>query len=270
MKLEILYNGTVTDTISAGRTAFIPAERRFKTNIIVRAVDETEVGTEGLVYAHIPDSDSYAVYKYTGSASKVIIPPVYLGKVVTAIYDSSFFDCRHVTSITMPESIDYIGSLAFRNCYGLTEITIPNNVKTIRPCAFMNCTSLTSIYLPDSVTYLGYSAFGDCSSLSSVRLSNRITVIELTTFLNCTSLTSLWIPYGITTIDSSAFGNCTKLEEVFIPTSITTITTSAFSKCTSLKKVYYEGSEEQWSAITIGTNNDYLINANRTHNYVPT
>ena len=65
-------------------------------------------------------------------------------------------------------SVTSIGDYAFYNCKSLTSITIPNSVTSIKSGAFRQCKSLTSITIPDSVTSIGDRAFEDCYSLSKV------------------------------------------------------------------------------------------------------
>ena len=55
---------------------------------------------------------------------------------VTAISDRAFYNCRHLTSVNIPESITSIGEEAFRMCDNLTSITIPNSVEYIGDYAF--------------------------------------------------------------------------------------------------------------------------------------
>ena len=48
---------------------------------------------------------------------------------------------------------------AFYGCSGLTSITLPDRVTSIGFSAFSGCSSLTNITIPDGVTSIGYSAF---------------------------------------------------------------------------------------------------------------
>ncbi len=60
--------------------------------------------------------------------------------------------------------------------------------------------------------------------------------------------------------------DCLGIENVTIPKTITNIGQSAFWGCEKLKDVYYEGTENEWNAITIASGNDYLTNATIHYN----
>ncbi len=53
-----------------------------------------------------------------------------------------------------------------------------------------------------------------------------------------------------------------------IPKSVTEIESDAFNNCPKLTTVKYCGSEEEWNEMYIGSNNDYLKNANIVFDYV--
>ena len=65
------------------------------------------------------------------------------------------------------------------------------------------------------------------------------------------------IPNTVKTIGDNAFDQCVLLTSVDIPDSVTSIGNYAFNYCNALTDVNYTGSEEEWKAITIGSNNDY-------------
>ena len=96
-----------------------------------------------------------------------------------------------------------------------------------------------------------------------------MTTIGFRAFYFCDNLSSIVIPDSVTTIGNSAFFHCDSLTSVVIPDSVTTIGDYAFYDCYSLRNVYYTGSETEWQAITIGSNNSKLTNATKHYNYVP-
>ena len=118
------------------------------------------------------------------------------------------------------------------------------------------------------VTSIGNSAFEDCTSLNSISIPYSVTSIVDCAFYGCTSLSSIVIPDSVTSIDAAAFYGCTSLNSIVIPDSVTSIVDYAFFDCTSLSDVYYTGSEEQWNAIYIGSDNDELKSATIHYNYI--
>ena len=62
-----------------------------------------------------------------------------------SINQYAFWNCKNLTSITIPSSVTSIGEYAFYGCKSLTSITIPSSVTSIGDGAFYYCTNLTSI-----------------------------------------------------------------------------------------------------------------------------
>ena len=109
------------------------------------------------------------------------------------------------------EQIEY---KAFYNCKSLTSISIPNSVKSIGYSAFSHCTSLTSISIPIFIKSIGNSAFARCTSLTSINIPDSVEDIGSYAFYYCTSLTSISIPDSVKRIRRYAFEDCTSLKEV--------------------------------------------------------
>ncbi|MBR3552897.1 MAG: leucine-rich repeat domain-containing protein [Clostridia bacterium] len=188
--------------------------------------------------------------------SNVILPDSVLN-----IDDSAFYECKSLKTISLPENLLELGNSVFHSCRALESVILPNKLSSVGNNTFYGCEKLKSIILPDSVKTVGYSAFNGCSDLSRAVFSNSVTEIANNTFRNCSSLTSFLVPNRVETIESSAFYGCSNLREVSIPKSVTTISTDAFSGCSRLKDVYYEGTEDEWSAIAISSGNNNLKNA---------
>ena len=75
---------------------------------------------------------------------------------------------------------------------------------------------------------------------------------------------------GITVIGMHAFDRHRSVLSVQLPNSLEDIYYRAFYDCINLTDVYYEGSESEWNAISIGTNNDSLLNAIRYYTIIGT
>ncbi len=188
-----------------------------------------------------------------------------------------------VTSFDIPDSTKIIYHSAFKDCTSLTNITIPDGVTSVGSSAFSGCTSLESITIPEGVTSIGNYAFSDCSSLESITVEEGNTVyhssgnclIETASgtlivgcknsviptdgsvtsigdyaFSRCESLTCITIPDSVTSIGGRAFSGCTSLTNITIPDSVTYIGDYAFSGYSSLESITFEGTKEQWNAIT--------------------
>ena len=212
-------------------------------------------------------SGTGAMYDYTYALpapwyfNRNAILSVVVENGVTSIDEYAFEDCSNLSSITIPEGVTYIGEGAFYDCTSLSNITIPNSVTNINDYVFYGCTSLSSITIGDGVSSIGDYTFSFCTSLSSIAIGNGVTHIGERAFYNCTSLSSITIPEGVTNIDDYTFSSCTSLSNISIPNSVTSIGDYAFFVCTGLTDVYYAGTEEEKAAISIGSGNSDLENA---------
>lgn len=73
------------------------------------------------------------------------ISNVEIGSGVTSFADWGVFAYCSITSITIPNSVTYIGVSTFVECGSLTSLTIPSGVTSISDTAFAGCVSLTSL-----------------------------------------------------------------------------------------------------------------------------
>ena len=67
-----------------------------------------------------------------------------------AIADMAFADCASLTSISIPDSVVYIGEYAFRGCTKLGTVVLGTGVKEIGILAFKDCAALKNITVNDA------------------------------------------------------------------------------------------------------------------------
>ena len=187
----------------------------------------------------------------------------------------AFYDCRRLTSLTLPAGITEIGSNAFWGCSGLTSLNLPDGITKIGNYVFMSCSGLTSLTLPVGITEIGNYAFEGCSGLTSLTLFAGITEIGDYAFEGCSGLkevrfcindnldtyltkghpyigvgcgikyyinnkeiTSIEIPSNVTILGKCVFQGCSGLTSLTLPAGITEIGSWAFQGCSGLTSIY--------------------------------
>ena len=153
------------------------------------------------------------------------IQSVVICEGVTGIGKNAFYSCSF-SEITLPVSLESVGTAAFYGCKNLTSVKLPEGITGLPDRLFSGCTALTEAELPQSVERIGTEAFKGCSGLKSIVIPGSIKKIGTEAFLNCGSLSSaLTLPGGLTSIGKNAFLG------------------------TNPKSVSYDGTFEQWQSI---------------------
>lgn len=192
---------------------------------------------------------------------------------VKVLSDFSFWG-RDFESITIPNTVEEIGTNAFENCKNLKSIDLPESVVSIGFSAFNMCQGLKSVHLSKNVKYLGSGAFGFCQNIESFTIDkdnpvfdsreNCNAIIETATNtlihgFNCTT-----IPSTLEGIAYNSFYYCDKLESIYITKSVSRIEYCPFIGCHNLRSVvidkdnpYYD-SRDNCSAIIEKATNTFL------------
>ena len=157
----------------------------------------------------------------------------------------AFYDCRRLTSISLPESLVTIGDRAFFNCAELKEIYIPASVTSIGSAVFSCCTILDKIEVASDNNY--YDSHENCNAIietstgkliagcNNTIIPEGVTAIETEAFRGMFDLEGITLPETLTRIGNRAFYYCQKLTgHLSIPEGVTAVETYAFYKCTGL------------------------------------
>ena len=188
----------------------------------------------------------------------------------------AFLNCKKLASITLPNSVTYLGENdpnsnaggVFEGCESLTSFTFPSsyasnnlpsftfknctnlatinwngyNPKRLNKNAFENCDKITWSQVPQSVEELGDNCFYLCDALTSVDLS-KIKKMDTGVFW-ATPLTSVEWPAAVTEIPANTFWACGKLTTIKgilgqpgAWDNITKIGANAFNMCTDLTTI---------------------------------
>ncbi|MGN0302377.1 MAG: leucine-rich repeat domain-containing protein, partial [Anaerotardibacter sp.] len=166
--------------------------------------------------------------RYLGSEKEVVIPEgittigsnAFRGKTIESVVipegvtviedrqkmkfgDGAFKDCRFLSRVSLPESLEVIGISAFEGCKSLKEITLPKNLKRLGNSSFAE-SGLTSFTLPNAEN-LGFSICSNCRDLTDITVEDGIELIPASSFSNCCSLTEATLPESVTAVGRFAF-----------------------------------------------------------------
>ena len=133
-------------------------------------------------------------------------------------------------AIILPESLRMIGFAAF-GCLPISTMIIPENVEYIEDYAFAGSESLKEIKLSSNCNYLGKHAFYNCMNLIDVYLPQKIEIIEEGLFCGCESLEKIYIPDKVRSIKEAAFQGCLSLKKIRFPKNIESIAKDALWNC---------------------------------------
>ena len=90
-------------------------------------------------YRYTVENDEVTITKYIGNDAEVSIPESINGMPVRAIGTSAFLNRDKMRSVTVPDSVVRIGSLAFAKCYALEQVTLGRGVREIDFSPFSFC-----------------------------------------------------------------------------------------------------------------------------------
>ena len=212
----------------------------------------------------LPNTTSYYVKEYIGAGGNVTIPTTVIikddTKPVTKIYAEVFCQRSDVTSVTLPEGLQYIGNKAFYGT-GITTLSLPNSITGLGDMALASCPALASINIGTGVSEVSSNAFINCPNLATITVAAGNTALKAEDgVLFSKSGTSLYVcaakgaksgdytvPSGVSYVYDNAFAYCTQLTPPLWSVPPTTCSLAARTCAMSISASAMTGSREAGS-----------------------
>ena len=189
----------------------------------LRSIGQFAFYESGVETLDLPDSlESIGNDCFSKSKLKSIVIP----NNITNIQSSTFYQCKFLQNVTLPENLRSIGQFAFYES-GIETLELPDSLEFIEDWCF-DSSNIKNITIPDSVKYIGGSCFEN-TNIKSISIPDKITSIEDNTFLFCRSLEEIRLPAHLKKISSSAFESCSSLANIDLPDELETIGNNAFA-----------------------------------------
>lgn len=175
-----------------------------------------------------------------------------------------FDNCTALKNVSLPNSLQKIGSYAFYGCSSLTSVNIPSSVTTIGYCCFNGCDKLSTIKVSPANPYFstdGKAIFNKDKTVlytaipvTSYNIPSTVRKLGSSAFNDQKDMTSATLPEGLVSIGSYAFSGCSKLEHLVIPSTVDSIGNHAFNGCSALQQINIpQGIKKLADAVLSGT-----------------
>lgn len=130
----------------------------------------------------------------------------------------------NISKLELEDGIQRIAPYAFEGCCFLESVTLPNTLEYIGDSAFSRSYRLQSITIPQGVTEIGEEIL---FASSITKLEIRATIKDLKNICwGCDDLEQVSLPEGLETV--SGFSSCSSLLHISLPDSVKTIERGAF------------------------------------------
>lgn len=147
-------------------------------------------------------------------------------------------------------SVERIGYSAFSGRRGISSLIIPEGIKEICSFAFEGC-DVERIALPTSIEKLDTSALRDCKYLKYFDLGGYSELPDYS-LDGCDALREVTGLENVTRIGKYALSVGADLHSIRLTSSLKSIDEYACLKASSLNSIYFDGTVEQWNAISKG------------------
>ena len=160
------------------------------------------------------ETNPYAVLM---KVNDLTITSIDIPETTKVIAPSAFCDmntgkgCSDLTSLTLPNGLKGIGMYSFALA-GITSLTIPDGVEYIDITAFGGCPNLQSVVFPDTMKEIPAGTFMQCG-FETFTVQEGIEVISPSAFQG-SKLVTITLPSTLKNIGVMAFAQCTTLTAI--------------------------------------------------------
>ena len=215
------------------------------------------------------------------------------GNRVKEIGGFAFHGCESLEKIDFGNGIEEIGMAAFNGCRSLKKLIIPDSVKKIEEKAFMACDGIFTVTIGTGLTKIAEDAFDQCYRLVEVMNNSEITVVGckgytlmvhsgesrieevgeylfikpfngnnslfLVGYKGQDSAIELPLYNGgyLYSIYTYAFCGNENITSIKIPSSVYKIRSAAFAECKNLTDITFDGTKDEWNAVSKDEKWDY-------------
>lgn len=149
---------------------------------------------QGGTIRYINLNDKAYITKVYTSSENLVIPEIVNDLPVAGLLTGSICD-NTIRTLTLPKSLEFMGTHAICECYKLHTIRILENVKAIESQAIAHCSSLDTLYMNcNHIKSLPKAMIGKCPSLKSVYFYGNADNIDKETFSNENSKLTIFCP----------------------------------------------------------------------------
>ncbi len=167
------------------------------------------------------------------------IEKIMISEGIEILGNGAFLNCKGLREVVLPGSLKRIGTTDATGCpailgsmikfdgafeyTALESITIPDSVKYIGEYTFAGCGKMKRAILPSKLREIHKGTFRWCQSLEEVRFPQELETVRLSAFEGCESIKSVDLPEGVRSIEEGAFAGCKNLASIYIPDSVVEI-----------------------------------------------
>ena len=163
------------------------------------------------------------------------------------IEDHAFYSCTMLAELRLPNGLTYIGPWAFAwdRILGQedTTLSLPSSLQTIGTGAFAFVNHHKNLNIPANVTSIGDYAFMCDYYMNNLTFSpgDKPLTIGKAAFFGDNHMKTVDLSNRVAQIDKCAFAGCEMLEEVYFGDKIDTIQGRAFTSLDNAMKILVEG-----------------------------